>query len=633
MALTQTLIENIPSTPDIAALSAMTDPIVVVTKISAIGNKRGNDQLIVNGQTGMSSAEILKLHDALPVNAYANSGPGLYRFEVTDQQSGAKMMWQIRLGGASIDNSEGQQLQQQRVGALSTPAAQFTPQRPVPPAPDAQSLGNGWVYNPALDLLTAPDGSLHNWRKGMPLPTLPSFAPLPTAQAPTTPFTPMPIGASPETELLRQQLTAMQSALNESRERERESQRQQEIRDLRESFAKTLDETNKRMETILATVARPQESGELTELKRRLESRDQLDAIRAETKATTDAMMALVRENSNKGIDPVVNMLTTMLTQQQATGNTSFQLLRDMATQERQTMLTMMDKQNETLKDSGSLDIVTKVMGGMDMIFDRLRQVTQLEREIAGGSGGGVDWMSVIKEVGSRAGSAVQAFQQAKTREAEAVQMKAQAEIAQAQASAIHDKAAVAINQRRQVAATPAKPAPAAAPALTSVPAPVAEETKPVAVSTPAAGASVTGTILAPAERPNKKKPDLSKATIKELRATFKSEPDDQFFGGFLEYVQQLRDEVATRPSAYSAEEIANYVLQAREYIAAEAQQGRVTHAAEIFAHGQVAYLIERILPEAAEGLHSEITKAVKRALAAEMDEARVAAAMESKKS
>jgi septum formation topological specificity factor MinE len=41
----------------------------------------------------------------------------------------------------------------------------------------------------------------------------------------------------------------------------------------------------------------------------------------------------------------------------------------------------------------------------------------------------------------------------------------------------------------------------------------------------------------------------------------------------------------------------------------------------------QIAYLIERILPDVSEGLRSEIIKAIKRHLATEADAARVAAA------
>jgi hypothetical protein len=450
----------------------------------------------------------------------------------------------------------------------------------------------------------------------MPLPTLQNFN-VPTS-APSTALSALPnfVAASPESELLRQQLAVMQKELTDSRERERENNRQQEMRDLRDSFTKTLDETNKRLEAALTRLTeRPQADPELADLKRRLESRDQLDAVRAETKAATDAMMALIRETTmNKGVDPVVNMLTTMLTSMQANAGNNFQLLREMANQERATMVQMMDKHADSMEKSGNLDIVNKVMSGMDMIFDRLRKVTELEREIAGNGNAGVDWMGVIREVGSRAGSAVQAFQQAKAREADAARFTAQADIAKAQASVVHDKATVAIAHRQQpqVAAVPlASPGEGAAEeASAAAPAP----TTPAAVA-----ASVPGTTPAPVA--------LSAATIKELRALFKNEPDELFFGGFVEMIHQLRAEISEKPSEYSAEDIAGYVLEAREYIAVEAQKGNVPHAAEIFVHGQIGYLVERILPEASEGLRSEIVKAVKQVLAVEADAARVAAA------
>jgi hypothetical protein len=280
-----------------------------------------------------------------------------------------------------------------------------------------------------------------------------------TTPAASTLLSALPAFASPnpEIEALKQQLAATQATLNDTRERERETQRQSEIRDLRESMGKMVEATNIRLETLMEKLSsRPAENSELTELKRRFESQDQLNAIRAETKATTDAILAMVRENSqNRGIDPMINVLTSILTQQQAAANTNVQLMRDMSSQERQTIMSMMEKQHETLKDSGSLDIVQKVMGGMDMIFDRLRQVTQLEREIAGNSGGGIDWMALIKEIGGRAGSAVQAYQQAKAHEADAVTAQARAQVATAQARTIQARtdAAVKIAEQRTIAA------------------------------------------------------------------------------------------------------------------------------------------------------------------------------------
>jgi hypothetical protein len=629
MATMQTLIENIPSTPDIAALSAMNAPIVVVTKVSGAG-KRGNDQLVINGQTGLTTNDILKLQDTLPTgNVIANSGPGVYRFEITDGDSGAKSVWQIRLGGVPIENAEPMG-QRPVTPVISQPiiAAQQAA-KAVPLAPDVQNLGNGWFYNPTLSLLTAPDGNLHVWRPGTALPQINLFGAVP-AQAPSTALPALPplLVGNPEAEAMRQQLSALQGQLSEAREREREQKRQDEIREMQTSFNRSIEETNKRFEMLVTKLSEPknEDNGKLMDLERRLAEKDRIDGLRAEMKAQTDSLMAIMQAqtaaNANKGVDPVVNMLTTMLTQMQANAGSNFTLLREMSNQERQMMERMMDKNAETMEKSGNLDIVTKVMGGMDMIFDRLRQVTQLEREISGGGNSGPDWMGVIKEVGSRAGSAMQMFMAAKAREADAAKTVAQAEIAKSQASVVHDRAAVAVARSRQQ--------------LTSVPAPAAEaadapdapaaapETESAAVETPPVAPAPGAVELAKKGAQPKTLSDLS---LKDLRKTFKGEPDAVFFGGFAEHVQSLRDEIAKNPNDNSAEDIASYVLQAREFIAAEAQEGRITHAAELMVAEQIAYLIERILPDVSEGLRSEIIKAIKRHLATEADAARVAAA------
>lgn len=633
-----TLIENLPSTPDIAALSQMQDPLVYVTKISAVGNKKGQDSLVINGLTGLSQGDILKLQDTLPLGSvYAGSGPGVYRFEVTDQGSGAKLVWQIRLGGASIENAipETAAARIQQATPMALPPA--PPAKPIPPAPDAQNLGNGWIYNPALNLMTAPDGSLHNWRPGMPLPKI-DFPSVPTA---STPLAALPafgaVPVNPENELLRQQLAVTQKALEDLRERERETQRQNEIRDLRDSFTKLHETMNGKIESIVDKLtSRPAENMELIELKRRLESQDQLNAIRAETKATTDAILALIQnQNNNKGIDPVVNILTTMLAQQQTSAAESFRSMREQAMQERETMLRMTEKQAELAEKSSNPDMMSKMLGGLDMIFDRMRNLTQIEREISSGGSGGVDWMALIKETMGRAGSALQVYQQAKAREADALKVQAQAQIAASQERVVATKAAAAVklSEQRALAAMAAAEATKPSEETEAEAEPEAEPTaEPEAV--PANAISIVPPTQVVVEQPTKANkpaskvaPSLETATTAELRRLFKKEKDEVFFGGFFEIIQQLRSEIQTTPNKYSAEDIAGFVLNAREYISEAAKKGDIPHAAEIFAYGQVEYLVERILPTVSEGLRSEILKSIKAQLKTEEEAERIAAA------
>jgi hypothetical protein len=621
MAQMTTLIENIPSTPDLAALSAMDNPIVVVTKVAA--GKGGNNQMIVNGQTGLTTQDILALHDSLPLGKIPNSGAGVYRFEVMDQGSGAKVLWQLRLGGAPVENPSPENVRPLFQAPAMPVVQQQQPMKPMPLAPDVQHLGNGWFYNPALDLLTAPDGSLHNWRKGMQLPTLSFGGPAP--QAPVTPLASLPtFGASPEADALRQQLAAMQSQLTEAREREREQRRQDEIREMQENFKRATEENNKRFEALVAQVSVPKDDGggKVVELERRIAEKERIDSLRAETKAQMDSMLEIIRASSNnKGIDPMVTMLTTIMSQNQTSAAEQLRMYREAAAEERRTFTAMLDRQSLAAEKTAANNPFEKLAGGFDVLMDRMGRIMEMERTFNGSGNQGVDWMGVIKEVGSKAGSALQAFQMAKAREAQAAQATAQAQTATAQAQIVHDKAAVAISRQRAIAAAPVKPATP----------PPSDPIEATATATPLIAIVAPVAPVAPATTPvskgkKAKEVQLADLTLRDLRMTFKAEPDEAFFGTTLEFVQQLRDALSSAPSDHTAEDIAGYILQARELIADEAAKGNIPHAAELLVHGQIAYLLERMLPEASEGLRSEVVKAVKRLLQAEADAARVAA-------
>jgi hypothetical protein len=628
MAQMTTLIENIPSTPDLAALSAMDNPIVVVTKVAA--GKGGNNQMIVNGQTGLTTQDILALHDTLPLGKIPNSGAGVYRFEVMDQGSGAKVIWQLRLGGAPVENPSPENTRPVFQAPAPMPVLQQQPTKPVPLAPEVQHLGNGWFYNPALDLLTAPDGSLHNWRKGMQLPTL-SFG-NPTPQAPATPLASLPaFTASPEADALRQQLAAMQSQLTEAREREREQRRQDEIREMQENFKRATEESNKRFEALVAQVSAPKDDGgsKVVELERRMAEKERIDSLRAETKAQMDSMLEIIRASSNnKGIDPMVTMLTTIMSQNQTSAAEQLRMYREAAAEERRTFTAMLDRQSLAAEKTAANNPFEKLAGGFDVLMDRMGRIMEMERNFNGSGSQGVDWMGVIKEVGSKAGSALQAFQMAKAREAQATQAQAQATTAQAQAAVVHDKAMVEVARQRRLAA-PSAPAPVPTPPMT----PPVELMEGPAVTGPAIVAPAKRGVnpsAATAKTKKRSAPEelkLADLTLKDLRLTFKDEADQQFFGSSLEYVQQLRDAIESTPGENTADDIAGFILQARELIAEEAAKGNIPHAAELLVHGQIAYLVERMLPAANEGLRSEITKAIKKQLQAEEDAARVAAA------
>jgi hypothetical protein len=592
-----TVVETqLPSDPDLAQLSQMQAPIVMVHKITKGEKNRENTQLVINGLTGMSMADILKLQDTLPSGQlYPNSGPGIYRFSVTDAESAAKCSWQTRLGGAVIDNpAPGLPALPASTalpfGTVPTAASVQPHQLQVPMSATARPIGNGYYYDEALGLLTAPDGSIHAWRKGQPLPGLVTTSTGATSvSALAGPGVPFFTQASPELEMTKQALAETRRALEEAqrqREQERaETARQKEITELRDSIKALASQLS----------ARPAENAELAELKRRLESRDQLEAIRSESKAQIDAVLALVREqSSNRGIDPVITVITSMMQQGQQASQETLRMVRETAGAERQTLMTVLDRQAAMAEKAAANNPLEKVGSILDVLVERFGRVMQIEREF-GGSGGGTDWVGLIKEAVGKAGSAVEMYQQAKAQEARATEATAKAQIATAQASVSRDRALVALKGGK---------APGAAPAAAPAPAPAAPSTK------------VRMTM-----------PDLEKATLPELREIFSPERDEVFFGSFFDHVKQLRTAVIAAPAEFSAKKIAELLMQAREHLAAEAQAGHgVPHAAEIWAHGQTGYLLERLLPEAAEGLRSEVVKALTMLEAEAEDAERIAA-------
>jgi hypothetical protein len=628
MANETIVVENLKDSPDLAVLKQMEAPVVVVIKLSPSGKKAAN-QLVVNGATGMNWQQILDLHDQLPLGTMIpNSGPGLYKFEVTDANTTAKVSWQIRLGSgvtSEVPAASNEVARSPFSGGVpaavlaAVPAAVASvPVRPapaVPPAPDAQNLGNGWVYNPSQEILTAPNGEMFIWRKGMDMPKMtPSSPVVSTAPAVPQPMFTSSTAASPEYDAMRQTLAATQAALAEAREAEKERARREEIRALQAQTAKALEESNKRFEALVQTLTKPERNSEVEELKRRLEESDRrreeserAAALRVEMQAQQAALEARLREMAPKGPDPMIGVLTEMLKDQRHSAEENIRSLRELMLAERQAarettltpekLLTMLERQAMLNKDDSKAEMASKMFSSFDMLMERMLKITQMEREM-GGASGGVDWMSVIKEIGSKAGSAMQMFQAAKAQEARA---------AAAQAEAVTAKAhAVAAQAQTRGRALPAGAAPA-------VPVSQAAEGGPAPVPPKR-------------QRPQVVPPKLEDAKVPELRALFKGEKDELFFGGSFEFVRQLRDEVASKPTEHSAEDIAGYILQAREIVAAEAEKGNIPHAAELMAANQYGYLLERILPTASEGLRSEIVKSIQAALTEEESAARIAA-------
>lgn len=604
---------QLPCEPDLGALSQMAAPIVMVHKITRGEKGKENPQLVINGAQGMSMEEILQLQDQLPAGRVPNSGPGVYRFNITDRDSAAKTSWQTRLGGAAVEAPPAAQALPFNVPPTAAAVRPMVvPQTPAVVSPTVRQIGNGFSYDPELELLTLPDGTAHPWRRGQPLPaaattpmsaSAPVSAPVSHLAGPGVPFFAPP---SPELEATKTALAQAQRQLEEmQRQKEqerREMMHQQEMAELRGAIA----ELTKQLTT------RPAENPELAGIKQRIERQDELAMLRAESKAQIDAIMALVREqgNNNRGIDPMVTFMTSMMKDGQVATAETLRLIRETAGAERQTFLTMLDRQAAAAEKAAANNPFEKVSGIFDVLIDKFGRIAQLEREFSG-SGGGTDWVAVFKEVASKAGSAVEMYQSAKAQEARAAEASARAQIATAQASVSRDRALVAVQGGKAAPRAPQAPAAVVPAAASRAPQGTVGPAKPAASTT----------------RVKVELPDLEKATLPELREVFGPERDEVFFGAFFEHVKQLRAAVSASPATFSAKKIAGALVQAREYLVGEAEAGRpVPHAAEIWGHGQTGYLLERLLPEASEGLRGEVVKALLQLEAESADAERVAA-------
>jgi hypothetical protein len=641
----QQLDAGLKSTPDLVILNQMQNPIVVVIKVlddRASGGKR-KDQLIINGQTGLTAAQILQLQDDLPTARYPKGGPGTYRFEVTDQGTTVKDVWQVRLGSPG-DEAAAQTIS--RPGGMMSAAppiqrgpAMASPNLPaIPVSPDVENLGNGFVYHKVLKILTVPDGRVFQWEPGKAFPDLSMVS---TAMVnPATPIS--SFGASmfsqqvsPEVAELRAQTAALQTELAKSREEARERAQQAEIAALRESQEKSIAALTAKFEAIVEKItATPKDNTELIELRRKLEDRDRQDALRAEINAKMESLTALVRESaSTKGPDPMINVLMQMMNQQAQGAQETMRLMRESANSQlaasqssSERFLDFMQKQADAAKDSNSSIINEKFVSVLSGVMDTMLRVKEAEARIAGG-GNGPDWMAVIQTLADKGGTALNALAQAQSKKAQAETAKAQAVTVTARAQAVADARATAeLRARAAEAQPPALPAQplegeAARDALAAEMFPKREpETSAAHETTVTPLRPVTSEEHPPRRKGGKQENLLLKASLPELRSAFGGIGDAIFFGPFMESVDELRAEIEKSPGEYSSDDVAQFVLDAREFIAQALQEngGKIPLVVDMLAHNRFDYLFERMLPKAGQAFWGEAATALRAKLAAE---------------
>jgi hypothetical protein len=610
----QVIVEaGVKSTPDISILTSMQNPVVMCTKlfIDGGGAKRaGKDVLVVNGMTGLDVGGILQLQDDLPdLRKYRNGGPGTYRFEVTDQGTTTKEVWQVRLGVVNDDapnpgfiNRPGGVGQSPISVALRSPAVTAPVLPAVPLSADVESLGNGFLYHTKYRILTVPDGRMVRWDPSQPLPDL-SLPIMPMPAAPVSIVSasqPQSMSPSPELAELRAQNAAMGEALARMREEARDRQRESELTALRrehsEQIATLATEFKSFAERVSAT---PREDPRVADLERRLADRDRETAIRSEFGSKVDQIAALVRDSQvNRGPDPmVISVIDFLKTQLAATQNTA--LTPDKA-------LALQRDVAGMIKESSSSPLNEKMVAIMGSMLDMVMRFREAESHL--GNNSGVDWMGMLQTVVDRAGTAIQAFTQTQSR-------KAVAEAAKANADAVRARRDIVITeaQKTQKAAQSTSIAEVAAPPTgeaardalaaemfrppTAAPSTPAVPTAPPVVAAPPAPA-------APAQpRKRGKSNPLARATIDEIRKAFDDKDDKVFFGPFADLVQEIREALPgdNDHEPLTPDDAADAVLEAAQHMqeAIAANGGRPPLVADMLVLGRFDYIFERLLPEA----------------------------------
>ena len=617
---------GVASAPDVAALNAMTDPLVMIQRMIPRGGNKREAVNVVNALTGLKAKQILKLQDAVTdASKYPNGGPGLYRFEVTDQQSTAKIVWETRVGGRLGDDDALPPIVASGM-ALATPRSADAN---IPIAPDAINLGNGFIFNRLLKLLTVPDGRIFQWDPATQ--TLPDVGPVfaRDARGPSTPIGAAMFGgpapSSAEVDTLRAELAQVKEA-------SREQARQREMADMREAHRKEIEAVTTRMEMLVEKLtAKPAEDPRVAQLEREIAEQRRQTELRAEFNAKVDSLATLVRESQNKGPDPMVNVLTQMLSDQRSSAAENLRMLQT-------TMQTQLGAANATaltpekllafvnqLKDSGSGVINEKFVGILSGVMDTMLRVKQAEAVMSGT--GGVDWMGIIERLADRAGGAVQAFTQMKSRQAAAETSKNNVETIRLQRRREAEARAAAATKIEQqvIEATPLAPpieGEAARDALAEQmfpkPTPKAEPAASAAAETPAAPVEAT-----PVRRPMpvqvEKNSPLRKMSLKQLRELYDKIPDEAFFGPFFQVVTQLREALTADANSVSADEVAGHVMESRPQIVDAVQKtGQTPVVVQMLAYGQFVYMFARMVPEMGEVYWQAAATALKAAVEVE---------------
>jgi hypothetical protein len=427
MAVTNPTPPILKSAPDMSRLNTFAGHVVTVTKHPAARGTAGEGVLTT---MRMPLSDILALQMSLPLR----HGAGYYLFDVTEDGGVGKDQWMVKLGG---DRSEfSQQEGNPMVG-----------QAPPPGAPldgDVKQIMPGFFHNEALGLLHTRWGETVPWRTGDPWPKAPTNAShLAAVPANATPWNWPPqqqpgwggysTGGSSEVDVLKAEL--------------QEQKRAREMDELRAEQRRRDDEMQKRMDqqaanfeklitTLTSKPSGPSETEqralrEAEEVKRRLEQNERDARQREEARAAEERHreeMRLMREQitavtANKA-DPMMPLITQMLSSQASSAAENIRLMRDAAA----ATASVAERNAITLPQM--MEIVRSAREGGNesskIVVDSMKDAMSVQKEVfsalldVAGQGSQPWYANAIQEGIGKMGAVAQALMERNQREAAA---------------------------------------------------------------------------------------------------------------------------------------------------------------------------------------------------------------------
>lgn len=596
---------NPKTAPDMAKITAMTEPKVIASKKVAKGARA-----VVNGAQLKTVDELFGYYTSLPQQA----GPGTFEFEVFDAAGSDRDKWAIQLGATNDDE------QQQGDPMLNSPT-------PTPPAVDATgivpgkptNIGNGYYLtlsptDPTRGWLTTPSRQMIEWREGMPLTGVGIGSPTgaPSSPAPTNgsgwgayPAVGGNSGPSADAQFYKDQL-------NELERRRQEDKQQQALKDMEDRFTRVIDESTKRYEALISKLTEkpPGPSPETLELKARLEAAERATAEsqrraeedrresqhRAEIQAMNQRIETVLREVKDSKPDT----LTTLLPSFMAAMEKSSSAIQTMTAQQLQSLASRIMEPKEVVsmiqmaKDrSPDAALNKEYMEAMRGVFSMMQEAIRLEREANPGE---PLWVGMLRQGFDKVGQLGQTYMNMQAHREEVRARPAAAPFRQAPQQQQREQREEAPQTRAAEAApmTPDEEREAAAASYfrggqPEEAEPEAEVIQPDEVINPPA--NMTPREAGEAGRHANER--LASLTSEQIRGMIDGMDENQFFGPVVERVVELRQSVAN--GEIQPPDIVGVLFEAYETL-----QGfnLLPPAMELFKVGQFEVLLERLLPD-----------------------------------